>query len=72
MRNPNKFHSIRTKIAVLAILPLLIFSVLLLGYALIGGLSGTVSALRSSIKETANISAQALQKQLEVYETAVQ
>lgn len=71
MRNPNNAHSIRFKITLLAIVPLLIVSLLLLGYALIGGLRSTVSTLKASISETADISALAVQNQLDVYEAAV-
>lgn len=55
----------------LAIIPMLIIAVLLLGYAAIGGIMNTTSTLEDSIKETADISALAIKNQLEIYETAV-
>ncbi len=67
----KKTHSIKTKIVVLAILPMLLISVILLVYAFVGGIMNTNSALTDSIRETAKISAQAITNQLVVYETAV-
>lgn len=67
----KKTHSIKTKIVVLAILPMLLISVILLAYAFVGGIMNTNSALTDSIRETAKISAQAITNQLVVYETAV-
>lgn len=66
-----KKHSIRNRIMRLAIIPMLFISVLLLGYACIGGISNTTSTLEDSIIETAKISALAIENQLEIYETAV-
>lgn len=67
----KKTHSIKTKIVVLAIVPMLLISVILLVYAFVGGIMNTNSALTDSIRETAKISAQAITNQLVVYETAV-
>lgn len=66
-----KKHSIKTRIMRLAIIPMLLIWVLLLGYACIGGISSTASTLEDSINETAKISALAINNQLEIYETAV-
>ena len=67
----KKTHSIKSKIVVLAILPMLLISVILLVYAFVGGIMNTNSALTDSIRETAKISAQAITNRLVVYETAV-
>lgn len=64
-------QSIQSRIMRLAIIPMLIIAVLLLGYAAIGGIMNTTSTLEDSIKETADISALAIKNQLEIYETAV-
>ncbi|MGN0674596.1 MAG: methyl-accepting chemotaxis protein [Oscillospiraceae bacterium] len=64
-------HSIRSKIILLAICPMLLISFILLGYALIGGMMNITSALKDSMGETAKISAQAITNQLVIYETAV-
>ncbi|MGN0667313.1 MAG: methyl-accepting chemotaxis protein [Huintestinicola sp.] len=67
----KKTHSIQTKIVLLAVIPMLLIALILLGYALIGGMMNTTSALRDSMNETAKISAQAITNQLVIYETAV-
>lgn len=67
----KKTHSIKTKIVVLAIVPMLLISVILLVYAFVGGIMNINSALTDSIRETAKISARAITNQLVVYETAV-
>lgn len=53
------------------ILPMLLISVILLAYASIGGISNTTSTLEDSIKETANISAVAIENRLGIYEAAI-
>lgn len=67
----KKTHSIRTKIVMLAIIPMLLIAFILLGYALIGGMMNITSALKDSMNETAKISAHAITNQLVTYETAV-
>lgn len=67
----KKFHSIKTKIVLLAIVPMLLISVTLLIYAFVGGITNTNSALTDSMSETAKISAQAITNRLAMYETAV-
>lgn len=67
----KKTHSIRSKIVLLAVIPMLLISTVLLAYAFIGGVKNITSALESSISETANISAQAITNKLGIYETAV-
>ncbi|MGN1339495.1 MAG: methyl-accepting chemotaxis protein [Oscillospiraceae bacterium] len=64
-------HSIRSKIMLLAIIPMLLIAVLLLGYACIGGISNTTTTLEASMTETAKISSLAIENELEKYETAV-
>ncbi|MGN0692936.1 MAG: methyl-accepting chemotaxis protein [Oscillospiraceae bacterium] len=67
----KKTHSIRTKIVLLAVIPMLLIAVILLSYAFIGGINNVTSALENSISETADISAQAITNKLNMYETAV-
>ena len=67
----KKTHSIRTKLVMLAIIPMLLIAFILLGYALIGGMMNITSALKDSMNETAKISAHAITNQLVTYETAV-
>lgn len=67
----KKPHSIKTKIVLLAIVPMLLISVTLLIYAFVGGIMNTNSALTDSMSETAKISAQAITNRLAMYETAV-
>lgn len=67
----KKVHSIRSKIILLAVIPMLLIALILLSYAFAGGLMNITSALQDSIGETAKISAQAITNQLVVYETAV-
>lgn len=67
----KKTHSIRTKIVLLAVVPMLLIAVILLCYAFIGGMNNVTSALENSMRETADISAQAIINKLDVYETAV-
>lgn len=67
----KKTHSIRTKIVLLAVVPMLLIAVILLSYAFIGGINNVTSALENSISETADISAQAVSNKLSMYETAV-
>ncbi|MGN0578542.1 MAG: methyl-accepting chemotaxis protein [Ruminiclostridium sp.] len=67
----KKTGSIQLKIILLAIIPLLLISFILLGYAFAGGMSNITSALKDSLGETAKISARAVVNQLTVYETAV-
>lgn len=67
----KKTHSIRTKIVLLAVVPMLLIAVILLSYAFIGGINNVTSALENSISETADISAQAITNKLNMYETAV-
>ncbi|MGN1118743.1 MAG: cache domain-containing protein, partial [Oscillospiraceae bacterium] len=50
---------------------MLLIAVILLAYSSIGGIMNTTSALEDSIKETAKISALAIENRLDVYETAV-
>lgn len=57
-------HSIQARITRLAILPMLLISVMLLAYTTIGGISNTTSTLEDSMRETADISALAIEKQL--------
>lgn len=66
-RKVNKMkinHSIQARITRLAILPILLISVMLLAYATNGGISNTTSTLEDSMRETADISALAIEKQL--------
>ena len=56
----KKSHSIKSKIVLLAIVPMLLISVILLVYAFVGGIMNTNSALTDSMSETAKISAQAI------------
>ncbi|MGN0695409.1 MAG: methyl-accepting chemotaxis protein [Oscillospiraceae bacterium] len=67
----KKTHSIRTKIVLLAVVPMLLIAVILLSYAFIGGINNVTSALENSMSETADISAQAITNKLNMYETAV-
>ncbi len=67
----KKTHSIKTKIVLLAVVPMLLIAFILLGYALIGGTMNITSALKDSMSETAKISAQAITNRLVIYETAV-
>lgn len=67
----KKTHSIKTKIVLLAVVPMLLIAFILLGYALIGGTVNITTALKDSMSETAKISAQAITNQLVIYETAV-
>lgn len=67
----KKVHSIRTKIVLLAVVPMLLVWLILLAYTFAGGIDNTRSAVISSIDETARISAQAIVNQLNIYETAV-
>ncbi|MGN0619441.1 MAG: cache domain-containing protein, partial [Ruminiclostridium sp.] len=67
----KKTGSIQLKIILLAIIPMLLISLILLGYAFAGGMSNITSALKDSLGETAKISARAVVNQLTVYETAV-
>lgn len=67
----KKTHSIRTKIVLLAVVPMLLISAVLLTYAFIGGMKNITAALENSIAETADISAQAISNKLSIYETAV-
>ena len=67
----KKTHSIKTKIVLLAVVPMLLIAFILLGYALVGGTLNVTSALKDSMNETAKISAQAITNQLVIYETAV-
>ncbi len=67
----KRTHTIKSKIVLLAVVPMLIISVLLLSYAFIGGISSTTATLESSIAETVKISALAIQNQLGIYETAI-
>lgn len=67
----KKSHSIKSKIVLLAIVPMLLISVILLVYAFVGGIMNTNSALTDSMSETAKISAQAITNRLAMYETAV-
>ena len=53
----KKTRSIKTKIVVLAIVPMLLIAVILLVYAFVGGIMNTNMALTDSILETAKISA---------------
>ncbi|MGN0599036.1 MAG: methyl-accepting chemotaxis protein [Oscillospiraceae bacterium] len=67
----KKTHSIQSKIILLAIVPMLFIAILLLGYEFWGGTTNMAAALKSSINETAKISAQAITNRLVIYETAV-
>lgn len=67
----KKVHSIKKKIVLLAVVPMLLVWLILLVYTFIGGIDNTRSAVISSIDETAKISAQAVVNRLEIYETAV-
>ncbi len=67
----KKTGSIQLKIILLAIIPMLLISLILLGYAFAGGMNNITSALRDSLSETAKISASAVVNQLTVYETVV-
>lgn len=67
----KKTHSIQKKIVLLAVIPMLLIAFILLGYALVGGMMNITSALKDSMSETAQISAQAITNQLVIYETAV-
>lgn len=67
----KKSHSIRVKITLLAVIPMVIIAVLLQTSAFVGGINNTLAALETSISETADISAKAIVNQLGIYETAV-
>ena len=67
----KKTHSIKTKITLLAVIPMLAIAALLLCFAAVGGINSTLSALETSISETAEISSKAIVNQLNIYETAV-
>ena len=67
----KKTHSIKTKIILLAVVPMLLIAAILLAYAFAGGIMNITSALTDSMAETAKISAEAITNRLSVYETAV-
>ncbi|MGN0595967.1 MAG: hypothetical protein ACI4J1_01370 [Ruminiclostridium sp.] len=67
----KKTHSIKTKIILLAVVPMLLIAAILLAYAFAGGIMNITSALTDSMGETTKISAEAITNRLSVYETAV-